>query len=307
MRQQTIEGTTVDAIDAGRIECVLPTKAIVGESPVWHAAERRLYWIDIQGRQIHRFDPATRVNESFDLPEIVTCIQLRRAGGLVLTLRKQFALYDPATGVLDRLSSVEPDLPGNRLNDGKCDPQGRLWAGTMDAKNWKAPSGHLFRLDPDRTVHTIRSHIVCGNGSGWSPDGRTLYHTESFRYAIFAYDFDPATGDLANRRPFVTVDEHGGGFPDGMTVDVDGFVWSNIVGLGQIRRFDPHGRLERVLQLPVPRATDCTFGGNTFDTLFVTTARETMTPGQIADAPLSGSLFAVRCDITGLPTTAFKG
>ena len=307
MKHQRIEGTQVAVIDPDQLHCVLPIEAKVGESPVWHPAERRLYWIDIQGKQIHRFDPATRTNETFHLPEIVTCIQLRRAGGLILTLTRQIALYDPATGHLERLAAVEPDLPNNRFNDGKCDPQGRFWAGTMDAKSWSAPSGHLFRMDPDHAVHTMRSDIVCGNGSGWSPDGRTAYHTESFRYRIFAYDFDPATGDLANQRPFITIGEHGGGFPDGMTVDSEGFLWSNIVGLGQIRRFDPAGKLERVLQLPVPRATDCTFGGDDLRTLYITSARETMTPAQLAAAPLSGSLFALDLDLPGLPATPFAG
>jgi sugar lactone lactonase YvrE len=134
-----------------------------------------------------------------------------------------------------------------------------------------------------------------------------MYYTESFRYAIFVYDFAPASGAISNRRLFATIDSNSGGFPDGMTVDADGFVWSNIVGLGQIRRYDPDGKLERIVQLPVPRATDCTFGGKDLRTLYVTTARETMTPDQLAAAPLSGSLFAVDCTVRGLPSNSFSG
>ena len=300
----------VQTISGAAIECVLPCEAIVGESPVWHPGAQRLYWIDIQGRKIHRFDPRTGGNESFPLPEIVTCIQLRAAGGLVLTLKKAFAVFDPDTNHLETLASVEDDLPGNRFNDGKCDPQGRFWAGTMNAKHWDEPSGNLYRMEQDRTVVRMQSQVICSNGSGWSPDGRTMYYTESFRYAIFAYDFDPATGMIENRRMFATIsdaDREAGGFPDGMTVDEAGFVWSNQVGVGKIVRYDPAGHIERIVQLPVPRATDCTFGGEHLDTLFITTARETMTAEQLRHAPRSGSLFAVSPGVHGLPSTAFAG
>jgi sugar lactone lactonase YvrE len=289
------------------VECVLPWQADVGESPVWHSGEQMLYWIDIQGKEIHRFHPATGENETFKLPEIVTCIQLRGAGGLVLTLKKNFAFYDPASKRLEKLAAVELDVPENRFNDGKCDPQGRFWAGTMDAKNWKNPSGNLFRMTADQSIRTMQSEVVCSNGSGWSPDGRTMYYTETFRYAIYAYDFDPASGTISNRRTFAAIDPKSGGFPDGMTVDAEGFVWSNQVGLGKIVRYDPQGKIERTVQLPVPRATDCTFGGKDLQTLYVTSARETMTPEQLRQAPLSGSLFAIDTGIRGLPPTPFAG
>ncbi len=307
MKIVSVEGSRVPCVAAERVRCVLPWKAIVGESPVWHPGEQRLYWVDIQGKQIHRFDPTSGNNETFELPEIVTCIQLREQAGLVLTLKKDFACFDPTTGKLERMGSVEAGQPGNRFNDGKCDPQGRFWAGTMDAVHWSQPSGHLFRMDVDHEITLMQSEVICSNGSGWSPDGRTMYYTESFRYAIFAYDFDGATGTITNRRTFATVDAKGGGFPDGMTVDAEGFVWSNIVGLGQIRRFDPQGRLERVIELPVPRGTDSTFGGKDLKTMYVPSALETMTAVQIAAAPLSGSLFAIELDVAGMLSTPFRG
>ncbi len=297
----------VRTISGESIRCVLPWQAIVGESPVWHPEDQSLYWVDIQSRQIHRFHPATGSNQTFDLPEIVTCIAPRAAGGLVLTLRKDFASFEPAALTLERLGEVEPNLPNNRFNDGKCDPQGRFWAGTMDAVHWSAPAGNLYRLDPDKTITRMQPNVICSNGSGWSPNGRKMYYTESFRYTIFVYDFDPCTGAISNRLPFATLDSNSGGFPDGMTVDADGFVWSNVVGLGRIHRYDPQGKLERIVQLPVPRATDCTFGGPDLKTLYVTSARETMSPEQLAAAPLSGSLFAIDCDVRGLPSNSFSG
>jgi sugar lactone lactonase YvrE len=198
-------------------------------------------------------------------------------------------------------------LPNNRFNDGKCDPKGNFWAGTMNSVKWKSPSGHLFCLDSSGKIQMKRSKVVCSNGCGWSPDGRTFYHTESFRYAIYAYDFDPRGGKLSRRRVFARVDPKSGGFPDGMTVDRAGFVWSCIVGLGQIRRYDPNGKIERVLALPVPRATDCTFGGEKLATLYITTARETMKSRELQKFPLSGSLFAYASDVKGIPARSFEG
>ena len=298
---------SVQIVSGESIRCVLRWEAMVGESPVWHPQEQCLYWIDIQGKQIHRFYPASGRNETFNLPEIVTSIALRAAGGLVLTLKKDFALFDPTTSTLERLAAVECDLPNNRFNDGKCDPQGRFWAGTMDAVHWSSPAGRLFRLDANRRITTMQTDVICSNGSGWSPDGRTMYYTESFRYTIFAYDFDPTTGSLANRRVFAEVDRKLGAFPDGLCVDAEGYVWSNQVGIGRVVRYDPAGRIEREVRLPVTRAVGCTFGGEDLGTLFITSARETMTPEQLQNAPLSGSIFAVEPGVKGRPATPFDG
>lgn len=298
---------SVPAPSSENVRCVLPWQAFVGESPVWNIKEQCLYWVDIQNKQIHRFDPSSGRNQTFLQPEIVTCVALRAGGGLVLTLKKHFATFDPATLKLERIGEVECDLPDNRFNDGECDPQGRFWAGTMDAVEWSAPAGNLYRLDADRTITQMEQNVICSNGIAWSPDGRKIYHTESFRHAIFVSDFEPGTGASSNRRPFATLDSNNDAFPDGLTVDADGFVWSNVVGPGQIRRYDPQGKIERVLQLPVPRATDCTFGGPDLKTLYVTSARETMTAEQLQAAPLSGSLFAVDCDVQGLPAASYAG
>jgi len=294
-------------ISGDDVQCVLKWDAIVGESPLWHPRERRLYWVDIQGKKVHRFDPGSGHNQTFDLPDLVTCLAFRKKGGLILTLRKEFAFFDPDSGKLERLATIEADKPQNRFNDGRVDPRGRFWAGTMGDKAWDQPVGSLYRFDPDQTVTRMQSHVVCSNGTGWSPNARTMYYTESFRYAIFAYDFDPATGSLANRRTFAEVDRKLGAFPDGLCVDTEGCVWSNQVGIGRIVRYDPSGRIERQIQLPVPRAVGSTFGGDDLDTLFITSARETMTPQQLQCSPLSGSLFAVKPGVKGQAVTLFDG
>lgn len=301
---------TAQTISKKSVACVLPFDAIVGESPVWHPAQQRLYWIDIQRHTIYRFDPSTGKNEAFPLPEMVTCIQLRQRGGLGLTLRKEFALFDPDTARLERLARVEEDVPGNRFNDGKCDPQGRFWAGTMDDKNWQNDSGNLYRMDAHGSIEKFQSQVICSNGLGWSPDGKTMYFTESFRYAIFAYDFNGETGKIDNRRLFAELQEEDrrrGAFPDGMTVDAEGGVWSNLVGAGKIVRYDPQGAVERTLELPVPRAPDCTFGGPDLATLYITSGREKMTAEDIRQYPLAGSLFAADVGVKGLPPTPYAG
>jgi len=180
-----------------RVTCALSATAQNGEGPWWSAAEQCLYWVDIVGKQVHIFDPAAGSNRSFTLPELVTSVAPRQNGrGLVLTLRNHFAFFDPATGKLDLLAEPEPDKPGNRFNDGKCDRQGRLWAGTMGDVDWDAPVGSLYRFDAARRVVRMDEGICCSNGLGWSPDSSVMYFTESFRHRIFAYDFDAASAAI---------------------------------------------------------------------------------------------------------------
>ncbi|CAN5401868.1 N/A [soil metagenome] len=288
-------------------ECVHRDSAIVGECPVWDEDAGLLWWVDIQGRKLHRYHPGEGRDEEVELEDIVTSVHRRAAGGLVLTLRKRIVFYDWETARLEVVAEVESDRPGNRFNDAACDPQGRLWAGTMNSEHWDQPEGALYRLDATRRVEQMRTGVICSNGTGWSPDGRTLYHTESFRYAVLAYDFEPETGTISNRRAFLQLDPDGGEFPDGLTVDAEGGVWSAHVGRGRIVRYDPAGQAEREVQLPVTRGTSCAFGAASLSTLYITTARETLTPAQLADEPLAGSLFACEPGVRGCVGNGFAG
>jgi len=282
-------------------------EAIVGESPLWSPRERVLYWVDITGQKIHRFNPRTAVNDTFHLPQPVTAVGLRKKGGLIITLRKDFAFFDPETGALQLLSDPEEDKPYDRFNDAKCDRQGRFWAGTMDDVKWNAPHGSLYRLDPDTRVTCMKTSVICANGLGWSPDNRVFYFTESFRYGIYAYDFDSATGNISKRRLFASIGRNLDGFPDGLTVDEEGYVWSVHNAVGRVVRYSPSGAVDRVIEIPVPRPTSCIFGGDDLDVLYITSARETMTAEGIAQAPLSGSLFAMKPGVKGLPEPYFAG
>ena len=289
------------------VELLLKWDAIIGESPLWNVAEQRLYWLDIQRKLIHRLDPATRKNETFELPDLVTCLAFRKAGGLILTMRKQFAFFDPDSGKFEPLAGVESDQPDNRFNDGRVDPQGRFWAGTMSTKKWTSPVGHFYRFDSSLRPQQMLDKVACSNGVAWSPDGKTMYYTETGKQSIEQFDFDGDTGTIGNRRPFVYVEPSTNSFPDGISVDSEGFVWSNHVGVGLIVRYDPTGKIERQVQFPAPRATACTFGGANMTTLYVTTSRETMDALQLLAYPLSGSVFAVETGIRGIEPTAFEG
>jgi sugar lactone lactonase YvrE len=289
------------------IERVLKAEALIGEGPLWSVERRRLYWADIVGKKVHIFNPADGSNETYDLPELVTSISTRRTGSLLLTLRNTFAFFDPATKKLDVLAEPEPDKPGNRFNDGKCDRQGRMWGGTMGDVEWDQPVGNLYRFGADLKPVRVEEGVCCSNGLGWSPDSKTMYFTESFRHRIFAYDFDAATGDVSNRRVFVTLDPHGSAFPDGLTVDAEGYVWSAQPMFGRLARYAPDGKLERVIELPVSRGTSVMFGGPNLDVLYVTTMRETLSEAQLAEEPLAGSLLALRPGVKGVAETPFGG
>ncbi len=290
-----------------KVDCVLRTQVVLGESPVWDPRDKVLYWVNILGQDIHRFYPDTGVNETFHLPQFVSSVALRQQGGLIITLKNAFAFFDPDTGQLDLLDSPEPDKPDNRFNDGKCDRQGRFWAGTMNHLQCDAPSGSLYRFDPDRRTTRMRCDVSCSNGLGWSPDNRVMYFAESFRHCIYAFDFDAADGTLSNQRVFASMDKNSGGVPDGLTVDAEGCVWNAQVGLGRVVRYSPTGDVDRIIELPVPRPTSCIFGGDNLDVLYVTSATETMTEEQIAQAPLSGGLFAIYPGVRGLPEPRFAG
>jgi sugar lactone lactonase YvrE len=273
---------------------------------VWSAREQALYWTDNLGGGIHRLDPEGGRHRAFALGQNVMNIGLRERGGLVLALAKQVAFYEPG-GELEVLMDVESGQPRNRFNDGKVDRRGRQWLGTMNSIDWDEPTGSLYRLDPGLELRRVQGAVVCANGFGWSPDDRTFYFGESFRYAIFAYDFDCDAGTLSGRRVFATVDRSSGAFPDGLTVDAEGGVWSVQNGASRVVRYGPDGEVTHEVVVPVPQPTSCVFGGRDLGVLYVTTSRQNMTPEQLGRHPLSGSVFAVRPGPTGMPEPLFAG
>lgn len=285
--------------------CVWEAGASLGEGPVWVAGEGAVYWVDINGNRIHRYVPASDVRQTWEMAEQVCSVTPRERGGFVAATKHGFAFFDPATGELEPFAEVEPDAPDNRFNDAKADPAGRLWAGTMDDVGHAAPTGSLYRLDPDLSWTRVDEGYAISNGPAFSLDGRTMYHNDTRLRTVFAFDVD-ADGNATNKRPFIrTVDPDG--TPDGMTVDAEGFLWVAHYGGAQVVRFSPDGQPERRVGLPVTQVTSCIFGGPDLDILYVTTAAQRLDAAGLAVQPLAGGLFEIPVGVRGVPTACFAG
>jgi len=287
------------------IRCVADVRAEVGEGPAWDDRDGGLWWVDIKGQRLFRFDPASGENRAWAMPERIGCVVPRQAGGLIAAFQTGFKGIDPESGAVTPIVDPEPDRPGNRFNDGKCDRRGRLFAGTMDDAE-VACTGTLYRLDPDLSIHVVRREVHLSNGLDWSPDDRLMYYTDSLRRLIWAYDYDPDRGATANERVFARILEDAG-VPDGLCVDAEGFVWSAHWGGWRITRYAPDGRIDRVLEMPVPQPSSCTFGGPDLATLYVTSAAIGMSEADLANAPEGGGLFAVEVGVRGQPVSRFAG
>ena len=313
-------------------EVVHGAEAALGEGCVWSPVENLLIWVDITGQAVHRFDHATGQPVSvWRYQDAVGNAVPRARGGLALGL-------GPAVALTDRVGAIETviDLPGepesNRTNDGAVDPRGRLFQGTMGTHDASAPVGALYRLDSDgggavRVVDEVSisnksfggqaleqvkaqrvvDEVSISNGIGWSPDQATMYYIDTLTFRVDRFDYDPGTGAIDGRRPFLTFDGSTGG-PDGMCVDAEGCLWVAFFGGYHVQRFSPDGeRLETVVTPGAPQTTCCCFGGPDLDTLYITTAREPIAGVQTEGEPNSGSLFAAQVDAVGQPTNLFAG
>jgi L-arabinonolactonase len=277
---------------------------ILGEGPVWDVQEQAFYWLDIRGCLVRRYDWSSGRTQSWTLPEMVGSLAIRERGGLLLAMRSSISFFDPATGALERVAAPEAGRENMRFNDGKCDRQGRFWAGTMNDVV-REPSGTLYRLDPQRGCVAQFNGLRTPNSLAWSPDGRIMYFADSRSQVIHAYPYEPATGELGAPRVFHTVEPPA--IPDGATVDAEGFVWSALYGGSRVVRIAPDGRVDRTIELPVEQPTSCQFAGPNLDVLFITTARQRLTQEQLAQQPLAGALLAADVGVRGLPETRYRG
>ena len=300
--ERTLDGERAGAgVEVGDAERVLRARARLGEGPVWDAAAGALWWVDIYDHRIHRFHPATGRDDTFDVRDTVGFAVPASDGRLLIGLRSQLAFLDTHTGAVESVVAVETHRPRNRVNDGACDPRGRLWFGTASKEDGGAS---LYRYDPEGGCVRMETGLTISNGLGWSPDGGTFYLTDSPRRLIHAYDFDPDRGTLSRRRTFVDVSDERG-FPDGLAVDAEGGVWSARFDGGCVVRYGPDGSESLRVRLPVARPTSCAFGGAELRDLYVTSASVGMSEDEIEASFDSGDLFRLRASVPGLPDTPF--
>jgi sugar lactone lactonase YvrE len=282
----------------------LDAKATLGEGPCWDSRARLLYWVDIEEGKLHAYDPASREDRAASIHQPIGAAVVRRSGGLLLALRDGFFGFDPVTEACLPLVNPEAHLPDNRFNDGKCDPAGRFWAGTMG----KAPNrGSLYCLDTDLAVHKRVEGVSISNGLAWSPNERVLYYVDSRTRVVDAFDYDKATGEIGGRRVVVRIPE-GMGLPDGMSIDEAGMLWVALWDGARVARFDPaSGALLDEIRLPVTRPTSCAFGGANRDELFITSARSGLDEVALAQQPLAGGIFKCKPGVRGGPAWEFAG
>lgn len=280
-------------------ECVLDVKASLGEGPVWSAVEQVLYWVDINAPSLNRFDPRTRTNDVMALPESIGCFALRRGGGFVAALRSGVWLLDEHGKPQRKIAAAPYDPATHRFNDGRCDPQGRFWPGSMNEREDGATAG-LARLEWNGHLTPVLGDTTISNGFAFSPDGRTMYHADTIPQTVRAYDFDPATGTPSRERvffQFTAPDDR----PDGAAVDREGCYWVALYRAGAVVRISPHGEVLARHALPARCPTMPAFGGPRLRTLYVTSARQKRPADELAQFPLSGGIFAMETDVAGLP------
>jgi sugar lactone lactonase YvrE len=290
---------------ASPFTCVLDVKASLGECPTWSVDEQVLYWIDINAPSLNRFDPARNSNTAYPMPKAIGSFALRARGGFVVALRDGIWFAD-SRGALERQVIVAPyDPDHHRFNDGRADPQGRFWVGTMNEKR-DANSGRLYRLGADLALTPMLDDMMTSNGLGFSPDGRTMYHSDTPARVVHAYDFDGAAGTLSNGRVFAQFDVETDR-PDGAAVDSEGCYWSAFYRGGKVVRLSAQGHRIAEYEVPAMCPTMCAFGGDDLRTLYVTTARQLRDADELARLPQTGGLFTMRVDVAGLPEPKFAG
>lgn len=285
----------------GDAELVWDVRCAVGESPVWDEKRRRLLFCDIPAGRIHAFCPDEGRRTSWDLPDVVGSFGLCRSGRLVVALRDRVVLFDTETHAIAPLAGPVDEPPTNRFNDGKVGPDGCFWVGSMDERAHKQPLGALYRVTPDGAIERKAGGCLVSNGLAWSADGRTMFHSDSRAARIDAWDFDPATGRVGDRRRIAspTAAE---GRPDGGACDAEGCYWSAGVSAGRLNRFSPTGALLNAIRLPLPAPTMPCFAGRW---LYVTTLREGQDADALARFPALGGLLRLPAPAVGVPVGLF--
>lgn len=293
-------------IPASQVECQLQSHSKVGECPTWSMEEQCLYWIDIEGRLFHRWDPSSAANESWKTPERFGSFGLRQNGSFVVATENGFHFFDPISGDFLAITDPESDKPNNRFNDGRVDRAGRFWAGSMIDQGTNEPNAALYCLDTNGEATLKQDGIILANGLAWDPDNSTMYFADTRMAVVWAYDFDLDDAALSNRRVFIEFKD-GDGAPDGAAIDTDGCYWLTQPRSWTIKRYTPAGKVDTVIELPFERPTMCAFGGADLKTLYITSLGQFLNEGEKIERPLEGGVFKVDVEAQGLPEPYFEG
>ena len=289
-------------------ENVLPVQATLGEGPMWDVRQKCYWWIDILEHKLNRFLPEIETNYIFDLDQMPGAVVTRKSGGLMLAMEHGFAAYDWENRDFRMVVDPEADLPDNRFNDGKCDPAGRFWAGTMRIEDhMQISTGSLYALNVDGTVTKHLSDVGVSNGLAWSKDAKKMYFIDSPRRTICDFDYDVATGQITNSKcVFETPPELG--FPDGMTIDADDKLWVAFWGGWCVAQICPlQGKILAKIVLPVQAVSACTFGGPQLDELLITTASAGLNDAERREQPQAGDVFLSKPGARGLQPFVYAG
>ncbi len=282
------------------------TDAHLGEGPVWDEINRKLWWVDILSCTLNCYEPASNENRSFDIGEQIGAAALRKDGGLLLALQSGLAFFDEKS---ESITPIDNDFTlgeGTRSNDGKCDPAGRFWVGTLDY-DLEEGSGNLFCVNPDLEVDQKLDQLTIPNGMAWNSRADTFYFIDTIARELYSYRYQKETGEISDRSVIYEFEEDLG-YPDGMTIDSNDKLWIALYAGRKVIQINPkNGHIEFEIRLPVPKPTSCTFGGKDLKTLFITTCREHMDESQIEKAPLSGSLFSIDLPFSGRLVDRFNG
>lgn len=282
-------------------EAVTDPSATHGEGVIWDPSPGVVRWVDMLEGDVLTLNLATGRVTRLHVGSVAAAIRPRVGGGLVIAVERGFALLDAGSGSAQPLPAIWTDRTV-RMNDGACDPVGRFFCGSM-AYDESPGRGALYRLDPNRSVTTVIENVTISNGLAWAPDGATAYYVDSPTQRVDAFDYDPSSGTLFDRRPVVSV-RAGEGTPDGLTVDADGFIWVAIWGGGTVHRYSPTGRLDGIVRVPASQVTACAFGGPTLDELYIATSRLGLAAD---DQPQAGALFRYRPGVPGVAPYQYAG
>ncbi len=286
------------------VTIALDARADLGEGPRWHGGEHLLYWVDINRNEVHRFDPASGRDDARRFDQPVGCFAFREAGGLVLAMKEGLALIDNWESVPAPFGKqIFADKPDLRFNDGRTDPIGRFWVGSVNTAK-SAQDAALYRVDPDGRISLIETGMLTCNGASFNAEGTAFRHADTPTHALRGYDVDPASGTLSNRR-IIHQFEQGTGRPEGGSFDAEGCYWSALFDGGRVVRLSPQGDILQTVALPVSRPTMIAFGGDDLRTAYVTSARTGLSDEALAAQSHAGAILSFPVDVPGLPEVAF--